>query len=192
MEAIVLGGLDFQYCSMDSYVLSEQIITTETKWELTKVTKVKSENANNLESTVKLASKNLITAKKDIMALDQNLSVMSEELAQWKYKHRKLTEEVEEKHQVFRDQARAYRQTNEEMKEKQKVAETKQEDILSMITLEQKMQDLQIRKIDHIQKSFASSENFLINLDTFMSKLKTKLDATQNGGSDIDLSFLET
>ena len=124
---------------MDSYKLVEQIITPDTKWELTKVTKVKSDNANNLESTFKLSSKNLIDAKKSIMSLEQNLSTMSEELARWKYKHRKLLEEVEGKHQSFRDQTRANKQLNEEYIAQTKLAESKQEDLMAMINLEQKM-----------------------------------------------------
>lgn len=45
---------------MDPYILQEKIITEHTKWELAKVSKVKSDNTNNLESTIKLANRNIM------------------------------------------------------------------------------------------------------------------------------------
>ena len=51
---------------MDPYILQEKVITEHTKWELAKVNKVKSENANNLESTVKIANKNIMENRKII------------------------------------------------------------------------------------------------------------------------------
>ena len=65
-EFIILGGLDFQYCTMDPYILQEQYINEDTKWELTKVSKVKTENTNNLESTIKLANRNIMENRKII------------------------------------------------------------------------------------------------------------------------------
>jgi len=51
---------------MDPYILQEQYINEDTKWELTKVSKVKTENTNNLESTIKLANRNIMENRKII------------------------------------------------------------------------------------------------------------------------------
>lgn len=63
---MILGGLDSQYCTMDPYILQEKIITEHTKWELQKVSKVKTENTDNLESTIKLANRNIMENRKMI------------------------------------------------------------------------------------------------------------------------------
>lgn len=63
---IIIGGLDIQYCTMDPYILHEKQIDENTKWELTKVSKVKSANTNNQESTLKLANRNILENRKII------------------------------------------------------------------------------------------------------------------------------
>ena len=71
-EVIILGGLDVQFCTMDPYVLQETVITEHTKWELAKVSKVKSDNTSNLEATIKLANKNIMDNRKIIAQLEKN------------------------------------------------------------------------------------------------------------------------
>jgi len=51
---------------MDPYILQEKIITEHTKWELTKVSKVKTDTTSNMESTIRLANKNIMENRKII------------------------------------------------------------------------------------------------------------------------------
>lgn len=44
-----------------------------------------------------------------------------------------------------------------------------------LIEHEQKLQAVIVRKIDIIEKTFAKSEQFLIQLDSFLNKLKSKV-----------------
>jgi len=64
---LVLGGLDFQYCPMDVYALTEVITNEQTKWEAVPAKKSEATgNTGDLESTVKLASKNILANRKTV------------------------------------------------------------------------------------------------------------------------------
>lgn len=102
-ELIILGGLDSQYCTMDPFILQEKIITEHTKWELTKTSKVKTENTNNLESSIKLANRNIMENRKMIAQLEKNLSDMAEELASLKYKKRQMDDELDAKVRSYKE-----------------------------------------------------------------------------------------
>jgi hypothetical protein len=88
---------------MDPYILQEKVITESTKWELTKVSKVKSANTNNLESTIKLANRNIMDNRKIITQLENNLMDMSEELASLKYKKRDIEADLDMKRKAFKE-----------------------------------------------------------------------------------------
>ncbi len=109
-ELVILGGMDFQYCTMDPYILQEQIITEHTKWELTKVSKVKTDNTNSMESTIKLANRNIMENRKIIATLEKNMSDMSEELASLKYKKRCMEEELEFKIKSFKEAVKQFKE----------------------------------------------------------------------------------
>jgi len=66
--------------------------------------------------------------------------------------------------------------------------------MLDLIDLEQKMQALQVRKAEVLERHFAIGENFLIQLDSFLQKLKSKGNAvsTVNATAEADLAFLES
>jgi hypothetical protein len=60
----------------------------------------------NLESTIKLANKNIMENRKIIAQLERNLSDMAEELAALKYKKRQMDEEIETKVKSYKEAVR--------------------------------------------------------------------------------------
>ena len=194
-ELIILGGLDFQYCTMDPYILKDQGINEHTKWELTKVSKVKADNTNNLESTIKLANRNIMENRKIIASLEKNLSDMSEELALLKYRKREMDEELEVKRKSFREAVKQFKEKDRKLIQERVKAETKLKAMYELVELEQRMQAVIVRKIDLIEKNFAKAESFLIILDTFMNKLKAKNNQSNISRAiniDVDMGFLDS
>ena len=106
---------------MDPYILQEKAISEHTKWELTKSAKVKTENTNNIESTIKLANKNIMENRKIIAQLEKNLSDMSEELASLKYKKRQMETELESKIKAYKEAVKQFKEKDRLLvKDKQK------------------------------------------------------------------------
>jgi hypothetical protein len=57
--------------------------------------------------------------------------------------------------------------------------------MIQLIELEQKMQAVIVRKIDLVEKNFGKAEQFLIQLDSFMNKLKSKMNQSQFTSANI-------
>eukprot|EP00347_Sterkiella_histriomuscorum_P002702 403367137 len=198
-ELIILGGLDSQYCTMDPFILQDKIITEHTKWELTQVSKVKSDNANNLESSVKLANKNIMENRKIIAKLERNLSDMSEELASLKYKKRQMEDELDLKIKSYKEAVKQFKDQDRRLISDKQRHEDRIIAMQNLIELEQKMQAVIVRKIDVIERNFAKSEQFIITLDTFLNTAKTKLNHNSGYGlpqsalpGEVDLAFLDS
>ena len=61
-----------------------------------------------------------------------------------------------------------------------------------LVEYEQRMQQLQIEKGKCIEQAFADTEQFLLYLDSFMTKLLGKIQAQSGNRVDVDTTFIET
>ena len=67
------------------------------------MSKVKTEITFNLESTIKLANRNIMEKRKIIASLEKSLTDMAEELSQYKYKRRHMEEDLEVKIKSYKE-----------------------------------------------------------------------------------------
>ena len=170
------------------------MITEETKWELTRVAKVKVESTNNLESTMKLANRNIMENRKIIAQLEKNLSDMAEELAALKYKKRQTEEDLEIKIKSYKEAVKTFKEKEKKFMHERQKAEDKITAMHELIDLEQRMQAIIVRKIDILEKNFAKSEAFLLTLDNFLGSMKQRVNSSvhNSGTGEVDLAFLES
>lgn len=74
------------------------------------MSKVKTDNTNNLESTIKLANRNIMENRKIIASLEKNYVDMSEEVASLKYRKRQIEDDLEIKIKAFKEAIKKFKE----------------------------------------------------------------------------------